>query len=379
MKKLMMCLALMVGILPSWAQKKTTKKGATTAVKTTTSTISGVVSPDVKVVYKLDLQNNNNIVDSAKVENGAFSFKYNATEKDNFYGIGYNDTFVMIVCEPNVKVNLINKTIEKGSLLNQKLNVYSQQLDSINKPEKKIYEEYQRVFQDQTLSEEAKTEKLNHCREQFTNMLKQNADYVRGVIKANQDNILPALFIQYLPSNDNFAELKELLNDKYVYSHHPALAAIKANIAQEEKKQAIIGKDFIDLTLNDTNGVSHKLSDYVGKGNYVLLDFWASWCGPCRAEMPNVVANYNKYHDKGFNIVGISFDSNSEAWKKAITDMKMNWIHLSDLKAWHSDAGKAYGVDAIPASILVDPQGKVVARDLRGEELGAKLSEIYGF
>ena len=81
-----------------------------------------MVSPDVKVVYKLDLQNNNNIVDSAKVENGAFSFKYNATEKDNFYGIGYNDTFVMIVCEPNVKVNLINKTIEKGSLLNQKLN-----------------------------------------------------------------------------------------------------------------------------------------------------------------------------------------------------------------------------------------------------------------
>jgi thioredoxin family protein len=369
----------MVGILPSWAQKKTTKKGATTAVKTTTSTISGVVSPDVKVVYKLDLQNNNNIVDSAKVENGAFSFKYNATEKDNFYGIGYNDTFVMIVCEPNVKVNLINKTIEKGSLLNQKLNTYSQQLDSINKPGEKIYEEYQRVFQDQTLSEEAKTEKMNHCREQFANLQKQNADYVRGVIKANQDNILPALFIQYLPSNDNFAELKELLNDKYVYSHHPALAAIKANIAQEEKKQAIIGKDFIDLTLNDTNGVSHKLSDYVGKGNYVLLDFWASWCGPCRAEMPNVVANYNKYHDKGFNIVGISFDSNSEAWKKAIADMKMNWIHLSDLKAWHSDAGKAYGVDAIPASILVDPQGKVVARDLRGEELGAKLSEIYGF
>lgn len=379
MKKLIMCFALMVGVLPSWAQKKTTKKGATTAVKTTTSTISGVVSPDVKVVYKLDLQNNNNIVDSAKVENGAFSFKYNATEKDNFYGIGYNNTFVMIVCEPNVKVNLINKTIEKGSLLNQKLNVYSQQLDSIDKPGKKIYEEYQRVFQDQTLSEEAKTEKLNHCREQFTNMLKQNADYVRGVIKANQDNILPALFIQHLPIGDNFAEFKELLNDKYVYSHHPVLAALKANIAQEEKKQAMIGKDFIDLTLNDTNGVSHKLSDYVGKGNYVLLDFWASWCGPCRAEMPNVVANYNKYHDKGFNIVGISFDSNSEAWKKAIADMKMNWIHLSDLKAWNSDAGKAYGVDAIPASILVDPQGKVVARDLRGEELGAKLSEIYGF
>lgn len=379
MKKLIMCFALMVGVLPSWAQKKTTKKGATTAVKTTTSTISGVVSPDVKMVYKLDLQNNNNIVDSAKVENGAFSFKYNATEKDNFYGIGYNGTFVMIVCEPNVKVNLINKTIEKGSLLNQKLNAYSQQLDSIDKPGKKIYEEYQRVFQDQTLSEETKTEKLNHCREQFTNMLKQNADYVRGIIKANQDNILPALFIQYLPNIDNFAEFKELLNDKYVYSHHPVLAALKANIAQEEKKQAIIGKDFIDLTLNDTNGVSHKLSDYVGKGNYVLLDFWASWCGPCRAEMPNVVANYNKYHDKGFNIVGISFDSNSEAWKKAIADMKMNWIHLSDLKAWHSDVGKAYGVDAIPASILVDPQGKVVARDLRGEELGAKLSEIYGF
>ncbi len=152
----------------------------------------------------------------------------------------------------------------------------------------------------------------------------------------------------------------------------------QAMMAMQAEKQKMIGKQFTDLEEADVNGEMHKLSEYVGKGRWVLVDFWASWCGPCRAEMPNVVANYEKYHDKGFDIVGLSFDKSKDAWVRAISDLQMPWIHLSDLKGWQSVASSVYNIRSIPASLLIDPKGKIVAVDLRGELLGEKLKEIFG-
>ncbi|MBR4898452.1 MAG: redoxin domain-containing protein [Prevotella sp.] len=152
----------------------------------------------------------------------------------------------------------------------------------------------------------------------------------------------------------------------------------QAMMAMQAEKQKMIGKQFTDLEEADVNGEMHKLSEYVGKGRWVLVDFWASWCGPCRAEMPNVVANYEKYHDKGFDIVGLSFDKSKDAWVRAISDLKMPWIHLSDLQGWQSVASSVYNIRSIPASLLIDPNGKIVAVDLRGELLGEKLKEIFG-
>jgi thiol-disulfide isomerase/thioredoxin len=115
----------------------------------------------------------------------------------------------------------------------------------------------------------------------------------------------------------------------------------------------------------------------VGKGKWVLVDFWAAWCGPCKAEMPNVVAAYKKYHKKGFEVVGLSFDKDKDAWVQAIKDWDMPWIHLSDLKHWQTVAAGVYSVNSIPDNLLIDPQGTIVARGLRGKELEAKLSEIF--
>lgn len=127
----------------------------------------------------------------------------------------------------------------------------------------------------------------------------------------------------------------------------------------------------------DPDGKSHKLSEYVGQGEWVLVDFWASWCGPCRAEMPNVVAAYEKYHGKGFEIVGLSFDKDKDEWVNAIKEWGMPWIQLSDLKYWETVAAGVYSVTGIPDNLLIDPEGTIIARGLRGEELEAKLSEIF--
>jgi peroxiredoxin len=112
------------------------------------------------------------------------------------------------------------------------------------------------------------------------------------------------------------------------------------------------------------------------KGKYVLVDFWASWCGPCRKENPNVVAAYNKFKDKNFTILGVSLDDDKEKWQAAIEKDGLPWTHVSDLKGWESIAARTYSVESIPTNFLVNPEGKIVARDLRGEDLAAKLAEV---
>jgi len=128
------------------------------------------------------------------------------------------------------------------------------------------------------------------------------------------------------------------------------------------------------IAMADKDGKIVHLSDF--KGKYVLVDFWASWCGPCRKENPNVVAAYKKYHDKGFEVLGVSLDSNKESWLKAVAADGLTWTHVSDLKGWANAAAAEYGVKAVPASFLIGPDGKVVGRDLRGEALNKKLGEL---
>lgn len=144
----------------------------------------------------------------------------------------------------------------------------------------------------------------------------------------------------------------------------------------DTKKRTAIGQPFTEITLPDPEGKEISLSSVAGKGKYVLLDFWASWCGPCRAEMPTLVEAYKKFSPKGFEIYAVSLDNNKENWTKAIEDMGMNWIHVSDLNAWNSAGAQIYGIRSIPSSLLIGPDGTIVASNLRGEELPAKLAEL---
>lgn len=160
----------------------------------------------------------------------------------------------------------------------------------------------------------------------------------------------------------------------YAHADLPELKEIHEAIAINEKLKP--GAELIDFELPDEVGTSHHLSEYIGHGNYVLLDFWASWCGPCRQETPHVVAAYERFHELGFEIVGISFDNNREAWLRAVTDLGMKWPQLSDLQGWKSLAAKMYNVHAIPFTLLFGPDGKVIASNLRGNQLTEKLEEL---
>jgi peroxiredoxin len=130
----------------------------------------------------------------------------------------------------------------------------------------------------------------------------------------------------------------------------------------------------IDFTQPDVNSKPVKLSDF--KGKYILLDFWASWCGPCRAENPNVLKAYNTYKDKNFTVIGVSLDDSGEKWRKAIEEDGMPWIQLSDLKGFRNEVASQYGIQAIPSTFLLNPEGVIIAKDLRGEALHKKLGEL---
>ncbi|PZP41555.1 MAG: alkyl hydroperoxide reductase [Pseudopedobacter saltans] len=190
-----------------------------------------------------------------------------------------------------------------------------------------------------------------------------------------------AVLAQYANNETNISEVSSLfnkLNDKY--QNLPTAIAIKESMEQQTtqarmEKATQVGQMALNFTQNDTAGHPVSLKDFRGK--YVLVDFWASWCGPCRRENPNVVAAYQKYKDKNFTVLGVSFDQNKDNWLDAIHKDNLAWTQVSDLQYWDNAVGKIYGIQSIPANILVDPNGKIIAHNIRGEVLQGTLENIF--
>ena len=340
----------------------------------TTYTISGAAPEGARMMYLY--AEDDDRVDSTAVDNGRFGFSgkrpLNAllALTDGHYGWHlFNDG-------TPVDIDLRRMTV-KASPLNGRLFAAGRSMDSIDTRGMALYKEYERAAADRSSAGRKRTAELSR---QFAALGDSMASTALRIIHSNRDNLIPVSLISQMARTFDYETLRGVLDPAAPYYNHPALARAKALLGDAERTlgNRRPGLQFTDTTLPDTAGVARRLSEWCGKGGYVLIDFWASWCGPCRMEMPNVVENYRKYRDRGFQVVGISLDNNARAWRKAIADMQMEWPQLSDLKGWQSAAATLYSVRSIPASILIDGSGKIVATDLRGSRLGKKLEEIYG-
>ncbi|WP_255578673.1 peroxiredoxin [Chitinophaga sp. sic0106] len=245
------------------------------------------------------------------------------------------------------------------------------------------YRNYQAMIQNGQLQYQASFAKNKELDSTFTAMYgwlsDDMAERVKLLMRMNPNTPVLLYALDYLhPQKDKELIASEL--DKLI-KKYPYLAEAKRKkadmiIAAEIERKTGVGATAMNFTQADTKGNPVQLSDY--KGKYVLVDFWASWCGPCRAENPNVLENFEKYHPKGLEILGVSLDNSKDAWIKAIKDDGLTWAHVSDLKGWKNEVAKAYNIRAVPSNFLIDKEGKIVAVNLRGDELTQKLEEIFG-
>ena len=273
--------------------------------------------------------------------------------------------------------NLTLLTFAAISVCAQSEEVYKAEMEQLDILGRSVITQYKALMEKDPKGEQPATKaQIVRLSDALDSISGEQVKLVRRIIRENKDNQIPVPYINDAMYELGYEGLQEALDPKAAYYNNPLLDKAKQLLASFDKRKP--GTAFHELTMSDVSGQEVRLSQWVGKGQYVLVDFWASWCGPCRQEMPNVIANYEKFHPRGFEVVGVSFDQKREAWVKAIQQMGLCWPQMSDLKGWKCAASEVYGVNSIPASVLVDPQGKIIAIDLRGKALGEKLSEIYG-
>ena len=260
---------------------------------------------------------------------------------------------------------------------NAQEDMYKAEMATLDAQGEALIKEYRELMKSDPKGENAITKiKVTQLAASLDSISNEQLKLVKRIIRENKNNQLPASYIKEAMYELGYEGLKEALDPTAAYYNNPDLEKPKLLLASYEKRKP--STMFHELTMKDLEDHEVSLSQWAGKGQYVLVDFWASWCGPCRQEMPNVIANYERYHAKGFEVVGVSFDQKKDAWVKAVQQMGMRWPQMSDLKGWQCAASDIYGVRSIPASVLLDPQGKIIAIDLRGNALGEKLKAIYG-
>lgn len=312
-------------------------------------------------------------MDSAVITKGTFTFKGVQDSAVNRYVTYKPDGKQPLLMDFFLENGTININLSRdndtatGTPTNDAYQEVRGQLGEINKQMMAVYE----TMSDTTLTDEQRESKMKEMNELQDKMMEITK---AGIAK----NITNLVGIHLLKNNYYYLEADEL--DPLMpqipaeFANDEVIIKIKKNV--EKMKATAVGKKFTDFEMATPDGKAVKLSDYAGKGKVVLVDFWASWCGPCRRDMPNLVETYAKYKNKGLEIVGVSLDQSGEAWKDAIKKLNITWPQMSDLKYWNSEGAQLYAVSSIPHTMLIDGEGTIIARGLHGEELQEKLAEV---
>lgn len=289
------------------------------------------------------------------IENGKFILKGHLPEP-TFIVLVFGDqppAIPLFIDNSNIRITGDKNNLDHLSITGSKSQNDFAELSKEMKP-------YESMFAPDAPKDPASVAAVEKISENFVK--KHPSSYVSPIaivriMQSSENSVLAEKLFQSLSKEVKNSQLAQYINQQ--------LALAKINP---------IGSEIANFSQTDTAGKTVKISSF--KGKYVLIDFWASWCGPCRAENPNVVAAFNKYHDKNFTVLGISLDQAKPAWLNAIHADGLTWTHVSDLKGWGNEVAGLFHVQSIPQNLLIDPSGKIIAKNLRGEALNNKLKEL---
>ncbi len=328
------------------------------------------------------------VLDTAEIKNGSFKISAKASE-EGLYRLRFEKQpigYIFINDKSNINFTADAKdiTLQGADFKTPANTIFKSFLSGYNDRQKNMNDLSRQVEDSKALkvdtSNDTKISLLNNAAIDLKNYIIKSIDtiadpvvamfalgYTRGIDPEALKTVVPNLAKRF-PTHNGIAGIITQYNAMMVKKDLPK------QTPQSPIKKLGIGNIAPEITMADTSGQKFSLSSL--KGKYVLIDFWASWCAPCRGENPNVVANYTKYKNKNFTILGVSLDEDKTAWAKAIVKDKLAWKQISDLKGWACAATTTYGFDAIPYNVLIDPSGKIIATELRENELGKKLAEV---
>ena len=331
-----------------------------------------------KKIYVHHKWDEKDFTDSALIKDSKFNFNLR-TQDPNMYwftttpDINAQPNAIFFADEATIKANLIGDSLPYSGITGGQTQTdyleYRGVVNSFVMIQLKMQNDYKTAQQNNDVNTQ------NAIMSEYQNLNSRYLQSMKDFVKNHPKSAVSGNIIYNDFNNPNVPV--EIVEESLSYIDKSISNTKFIKLAQKRVNQlrgSTVGYPANNFTQPTPEGKNVSLSDF--KGKYVLVDFWASWCRPCRMENPNVVAAYQRFKDKGFTILGVSMDSNKDPWINAIKQDGLTWTHVSDLKGWGNEAGRMYGVIGIPQNFLIDKEGKIVAKDLRGQALDEKLAEI---